>query len=159
MTGSAPFKGYLPGSQCPPWRWSCQLERLHLWSGPANRSFQHPNLPRASPKDTKETTSLKYPNCVVLYLSRRALDLQGVDWALNFPFLWDAKMEWHPLRVVKWKKIYIYRTDGRQLHSVDCKLVQRLSNPKHVCLASYKMARFSHRFDFFFFNFQRVHGV
>lgn len=40
----------LPWSRYPQWRWSSRLERLHLWSEPADRSSQHLNPPPASPE-------------------------------------------------------------------------------------------------------------
>lgn len=44
-----------PWSRCPRWRWSSRPERLHLWSGPADRSFLHLSLPPASPETHTHT--------------------------------------------------------------------------------------------------------
>lgn len=48
---------HLPWSRCPRWRWSSRLERLRLWSEPADKSSPHLNPPPASPETQTDSGS------------------------------------------------------------------------------------------------------
>lgn len=48
------IKLHLPWSRCPQWRWSSRLERLRLWSEPADRFSPHLNPRPASPETRRE---------------------------------------------------------------------------------------------------------
>lgn len=71
-----------PWSRCPRWRWSSRPERLHLWSGPADRSFLHLSLPPASPETHTHTerSIIKLNKCAT---QSSGLHTRGDVWGVH----------------------------------------------------------------------------